>query len=758
MQESLTGQMKIHYAHSLPASGIAAWELLHAHLNAVADLAFKHASVFGGGDWARLCGLWHDLGKYSDRFQDYLKSSAKLAGEDVDFTGKVDHSTAGAQHAVKALNQSCPPMARLLAYCIAGHHSGLLDSGSLANDDVRGTLANRLKKPVDTWSDAPSDLLAAPSIEPPKLQWDSHVAGFQMAMLGRMLFSCLVDSDFLCTESFMNQIKHTARQTQVPQWAAWVDRVDQYVAQKQVDAIGDSQVKSGVNRMRAAVYEQCVEAAIAQPGFFSLTVPTGGGKTLASFAFALRHAAKHQMGRVIYALPFTSIIEQNVQVLRDALGEDGGLVLEHHINLDPDKETHWGRLASENWDAPVVVTTNVQLLESLFACRTSRCRKLHRLARSVIILDEAQSLPVDLLRPCLAALAELVRNYGVTIVLCTATQPAIEIRKDFPIGLADVRPIIDQPEKLFEALRRVEVKIVGELTADQLAGRISAEPHVLCVVETKRRAAELFNLVSDRGVEAIHLSAALCPAHRSPLIELIKVKLRAGEPCRVISTQLIEAGVDVDFPVVYRSIAGLDAIAQAAGRCNREGRLPGLGQVFVFTPEGGIDKIPPGYLRQSAQSAAEIIPDHANDLLSLDAVRQYFELHLWKKKTTWDKHEVMACFKDSQHQEFDYAKAAKLFKLIPDDQVPVVMPWGQEGHRIISQLINAPHASRELHRRAQRYSVQIPRNRFDILVERGDIQQFDDRTAVLHTSWMYDEVLGFMPDKAEVLPPDESVI
>jgi CRISPR-associated endonuclease/helicase Cas3 len=234
--------------------------------------------------------------------------------------------------------------------------------------------------------------------------------------------------------------------------------------------------------------------------------------------------------------------------------------------------------------------------------------------------------------------------------------------------------------------------------------------------------------------------------------------LKAGDPCRVVSTQLIEAGVDVDFPVVYRSIAGLDAIAQAAGRCNREGRMKEPGQVFVFTPEGGIGKIPPGHLRRTAASALEILPDHKDDPLSIEAVHRYFELHYWKKKSDWDKRGVMKCLSDARDLMFDYAKAAKLFQMIPDDQKPVVVPWGDEGNRIISQLVGAPYANLDLKRRAQRYSVQIPANQFDILAAKGHIQEFEDRPAVLHSSWMYDAGLGFCPEKAESLPPDMSVI
>ncbi len=740
-----------YYAHSLPGRDKTEWEPLPVHLQQVADLAERFASAFGAAAWGRIAGLWHDLGKYSEAFQRYLCNSSYSYGEDAEVAGKVDHSTAGAQHAKRVLTSLLDW--RLLAYCIAGHHSGLLDSGSDATADVGGNLAHRMVKATEPISAAPCDLLVTPSLPPPPFCWcNGGEGGFQLATFGRMLFSCLVDADFLCTEGFMNSDAATARQAKPPAWDQWAVRVDELVAEKQ-----QGSPPSAVKQRRAEVYDSCVRAAERAPGFFSLTVPTGGGKTLASFAFALRHAALHQLNRVIYALPYTSIIEQNAQVLRDALADDGGCLLEHHSNLDPKKETLWGRLASENWDAPVVVTTNVQLLESLFACRTSRCRKLHRLARSVIILDEAQALPVELLRPCLAVLAELVRNYGATIVLCTATQPAIVKRADFTIGLENVREIMADPLALFEALRRVRVTHVGELSAAALSQRIVEQPQVLCIVETRRRAAELYKLVRQSGVEAIHLSAAMCPAHRSMLVDQIKPRLASGAPCRVVSTQLIEAGVDVDFPVVYRSLAGLDAIAQAAGRCNREGRLPEPGQTFVFTPEGGVNAIPPGHLRQTAATARELIGRY-DDLLSLDAVQRYFELHYWKKQDAWDKQRVMECLNDVRGLCFDYATAAQRFQMIPDEQKPVVMPWRDEGNRIVSKLLGAPHVDRTLRRQAQRYTVQIPARVFDTLVTAGEIQAFDDRPAVLHSVWRYDDELGLVTDTQMHLPADLSVI
>ncbi len=425
-----------------------------------------------------------------------------------------------------------------------------------------------------------------------------------------MLFSTLVDADFLDTELFMNRERAGLRPEEPASCATLLERLDRHLEEKLRKA-----ADTPVNRQRAEILAFCRERANEAPGFFSLNVPTGGGKTLSSLAFGLSHAVSKGLRRVVYAIPFTSIIEQTADVFRQALGDLGEQVLEHHGNLDSDDPTRQSdrlRLAAENFDATLVVTTNVQLFESLFASRPSRCRKLHRLARSVIILDEVQALPPRLLDPTLAALEELVRNYGTTVVLCTATQPAFEKRARFPIGLEGVKPIIDDPDSLHRSLRRTSVELLGRVENPELVGRLRGERQALCIVNSRRHASDLFTLLGDP--DSLHLSASMCAAHRAQVVAEIRRRLLAGEPCRVISTQVIEAGVDVDFPAVYRAAAGLDSIAQAAGRCNREGRLetpdgqPRLGRVFFFDydaksiSDGPLDqpggqRLPPGRAR-----------------------------------------------------------------------------------------------------------------------------------------------------------------
>ena len=362
------------------------------------------------------------------------------------------------------------------------------------------------------------------------------------------------------------------------------------------------------------------------PGLFSLTVPTGGGKTLSSLAFALRHAQRYSLRRVVYVVPFTTITEQTAEQFRHVMRPlgDSDPVIEHHSNLDAGSETTASRLATENWDAPLVVTTSVQFYDSLFAARPSRCRKLHSLAKAVIILDEAQTLPVDYLEPCLRVLRELTANYGSTVVLCTATQPAVEWRDDFRIGLAGVREIVPDPPRLYASLKRVDVEHLGQRNDASLAEDLMAHEQVLCIVNTRRHARTLSEAIGDRDHQHFHLSALMCPQHRTTVLTNIKAALKARRICRVISTQLIECGVDIDFPTVYRSLAGVDSIAQAAGRCNRHGAQK-TGRTFVFRSEHEESE---RYFADTANCASQVLPLH-EDPLSLDAVEHYFRLYYW---------------------------------------------------------------------------------------------------------------------------------
>lgn len=703
------GEARTIYAHTLPDQPPATWEPLDAHAAAVARLAGLHAGAFGAADWGELLGRWHDLGKCSDDFQRYLISTSDPdAAEDEHTPGRVDHSTFGARYAAGVVGGH---LGQLLAFCIAGHHSGLADATTDDAAGERSTLRHRLDPSRYRVPDVavPPNERVAPKLKLPFAPARDR-AGFQVAFFTRMLFSALIDADRTATEAFCNPAQAAERDRAKPTVGELRDVLDGFLQGKQRAA-----EPTPVNRVRAGVLAQCVGAAPGSPGFFSLNVPTGGGKTYASLAFALRHAEQHGLRRVVVAIPFTSIIEQTADAYREALGchARAGLV-EHHSNLDPKKDTRRNKLAAENWDAPLIVTTNVQLYESLFAARGTPCRKLHRLARSVIILDEAQTVPVELLRPTLLALAELVAHYGCSVVLCTATQPALEWRADeFEAGLREVRPIVRDVPSLFTALRRVEVVRLGKLTDDQLADRLADEGAVLCVVNTRPHAAKLYDaLGARRGREGCyHLSTFMCAQHRREKLAEIRQRLKDGKPCRLVSTQLIEAGVDVDFPAVYRAPAGFDAVAQAAGRCNREGRLerdgrPALGRVYVFDTEV---QPPPGLLRAAAQCGRELIGRYP-DPIEPAAVEAYFRLYYWSQQHQWDRHDVLGALDDDfRHPELrlKFRTAAERYRIIRDEQTPILVPHDAEARRIRDHLARGQPVDYLLLRAAQRYTVGV---------------------------------------------------
>lgn len=699
------------YAHSLSNLPPQEWELLETHLAKVAEKCQQFAAAFHAGEWGWIAGRCHDLGKASAEFQRYIRQStdSENAGEETSAAQRINHSTFGARYVAQNLPG---PTGRMLAFCIAGHHAGLADTWPESDSSSRSYLEYRLREESIPSVPVPDLTLRAPSLS---LKTNGAPRAFSLAFFARMLFSCLVDADRTCTESFCEPQQALERSVLRPSLTQLRDRLDVYLREKSQDAPNTT-----VNAQRQAVLQNCLDAAQGEPGFYSLQVPTGGGKTLSSLAFALHHA-KARMERIIMAIPFTSIIEQTADVYRDALGPLAALgIVEHHSNLKPERETRANQFATENWDAPLIVTTNVQLFESMFAASTTPCRKLHRLANSIIILDEAQTLPVELLKPTLHALRELVSNYGCTVVLCTATQPALEKRDDFSIGLEGVRPIIPDAPRLFEIMRRVRVEHIGTLGDNDLANRIAAEHQVLCIVNTRRHAAELFDRVYAKAPGVFHLSTLMCGAHRRQVLDEVGQRLSKQLPCRVISTQLIEAGVDIDFPVVYRAAAGFDSIAQAAGRCNREGKEP-LGTTYVFDTQ---ELPPPGMLRAAANSAKEIWKDGI-DPLSPAAVEQYFRLMYWKHSADWDKHEVMPCMVLDNHRltelKFQFREIARRYVVIRNEQLPILIPYDGEARKILVDLTN-PSIDFVPHRRLQPYLVSVPRNALRSLEENHVVQ------------------------------------
>ncbi len=712
--------------------------LLAEHLCGTAECAAHFAAEFGCAGWGYLAGLWHDLGKYSPDFQRKIHAAA---GQDAHLEAKarVDHSTAGALHAVDRFG----PIGRILAYLAAGHHAGLPDWTA---DETGGAaleirLRNRLLLDAAKMGAAPPGILDHP------LPTEKPAPGVDPALWVRVLFSCLVDADFLDTEAFFNPEKAAQRGGFRPLEELLGDFAA-YMEDKAAHA-----EPTPVNRIRAEVLHRCIERASDPPSIFTLTVPTGGGKTLSSMAFALHHAVRHGKRRVLYVIPYTSIIEQTADEFRRIFGE---AVVEHHSNLDAAeeaKETPRSRLACENWDAPVVVTTSVQFFESLFASRTSRCRKLHNILGSVVVLDEAQLLPPEFLYPILHVLRELVAHYGVTLVLCTATQPALcEHRSpsfDFR-GLPGALEIAENPLSLHERLKRVEIFVPTSLTEprswEDVAGELQEHDSVLCIVNRRDDARTLWELMPEG---AFHLSALMCGAHRSARISEIKDRLKRGLPTRVVSTQLVEAGVDVDFPVVYRALAGLDSIAQAAGRCNREGKLE-RGEVFVFVPPS---RTPAGVLRLAEDTGRQLLAEAAPDPISPDRFDRFFRELYWKQGDRLDKHRVLDDLRDGECR-YAFRTAARKMRLIDESAYASVVVLYGEGAKL-ARLLESQGPERWVLRRLQRYVVNLPRRVHQMLVVAGAIREVHPGLFVQGHAALYDDRLGFRADRSIVYEPDE---
>jgi len=679
--------VKEYYAHSLEGKQPAEWHRLEDHLKGTAELAAKFAAEFGCGEWGEILGHHHDLGKGTKPWQAYLRKANSIIDEFAKFyEGHPNHAAVGAQW----LFQNSKETGKPLAYCIAGHHGGL--------PDWEGSPVSSLAEKVN--QNCPE--IAIPFKSPktlanPALSFDSHRLGYQFQFFVRMLFSCLVDADFLDTEAFLDQKKSM--------WRSKYPKIDELHERfwRNFDVLRENADPTAkVNRQRELVLADCIQAAEQDPGLYSLTVPTGGGKTLASLAFALNHAIRHQKKRVIYVIPFTSIIEQNARVLREMLGDDA--VLEHHCNFLPDDSDWRTKLATENWDAPVVVTTNVQFFDSFFANKTSKCRKLHNVVESIVIFDEVQAIPVEKLRPCLEVIRELSLNYGVTSVLCTATQPAINYSEEFRIGLKDVREIIQDIPALFHELKRTEEVFIGEFDGEGIAKRLMEQEQVLCIVNTRQQALDIYSAL-PKSEANFHLSALMHPAHRTAILEEIRMRLSPENklPCRVISTTLIEAGVDVDFPCVYRAVAGIDSIAQAAGRCNRNGLndTPLKVSVFEFPEDGGCS-----YFRHAAQSAAKLFEPFAGRLTDPECVREYFSEYFWKNEQRMDRDGIIGqlCLQ-AQDGNIQYREIAN-FRMINSATLPVVIALEEEAIRLVHSLEFAEHKG-GIFRKLQKYSVQI---------------------------------------------------
>ena len=679
------------------------------HLKGTAARCAEFAAAFNAEQAGYYTGLLHDIGKYSTAFQRRLHGGPK-----------VDHSTAGAKEAY--LRRQF-----WTAFAVAGHHSGLPDGGAGTDTAQEATLLGRMKRDV-----APYGGWAQEITLPPPPPMPPYRTGYETAFYTRMLYSCLVDADYLDTEAFMDSARPRGAHADIPEL---LQKLQAYIAPWWTP-------KTELNARRCEILRACLHAGeTGRRGLYTLTVPTGGGKTVASLAFALSLAAAQGLERVIYVIPYTSIIDQNAGVFADILGADN--VLEHHSGAewsaaeDADAADYRKALAAENWDVPVVVTTSVQFFESLYGSRAAKCRKLHNIANSAIIFDEAQNLPVPYLRPCVAAIAELVKHYRAAAVLCTATQPALEpLFAEFAPELP-LQEICPEPAQMYETFRRTTLQNVGSLTQETLGAQLAAAPQALCVVNRRKTAQKLFAALPPEG--SYCLTTLLYPAHRKALLAEIRKRLADGLPCRVVSTSLIEAGVDVDFPAVWRELAGLDSILQAAGRCNREGKRPAEASlVTVFTLEG---QAVPKSMRMNVDAAKRVMQQF-DDPSGLSAIEEYFTFYRTLKGDAQldDKH-ILPDF----HDKFmPFASVAEKFRLIQENTETVYIPRGG-GAALIEQL-RAGWRSRALFRKLGQYGVPVYPEHLRKLQSAGAVQQLDDGLWMLVDSRCYDEKTGLAMD------------
>lgn len=697
-------------------------QLLIDHLTQTAEMSERFAKEFDNSEYGHLCGLLHDLGKYSDAFQRRLNGGKKC-----------DHSTAGA----KVIFNS-GPFWKIPAYCITGHHSGLLDIGSKLDADHEGTLYSRLssENEIDeTYIAYKKEISQEFKItNPPKIKLLNKF-GFTFAFFIRMLYSCLVDADFLNTEEFMTNGK--------------TNRTIKYDFKSMLDSLNKKYEKfkgsTGIiNEKRTEIFNKCIKKANSERGLFSLTVPTGGGKTLSSMAFALNHAIRNGMRRIIYVIPYTSIIEQNAKEFSDIFGDN--LVLEHHSNYDFSNNEHdcnnIKKLASENWDMPIIVTTNVQFFESLFANKSSRCRKLHNIANSVIIFDEAQMLPTEYLIPCIRAISELVYNYKCSAVLCTATQPFLT--EMFPKEI-NITEICENTDELYQIFKRTKIVQRGVIDTSDLANEINCLHQALVIVNTRKHALKLFSMLNGENV--FHLSTLMCPMHRKEKIAKIKELLRTGKPCKVVSTRLIEAGVDVDFPIVYRANAGLDSIIQSAGRCNRDGKLRDndgnliVGEVHVFEPEAEFKNNQPNAFKRPIE-VTDIINNLHDDITSPQAIKDYFErLYFFEGENGLDIKGIVKSLEDGVSLKsgnpdaqfnFNFKTIAEKFKLIEDNTYPVIIPFDDKAEKLIEKLRYAEHFGGIL-RSLQGYTINLYKTEYESLVNSNKLDFVTSETPVLRS-------------------------
>ncbi len=796
---------------------------LDEHLTAVSNRAGDFASKIGMKETGEILGLLHDFGKASEKFQRYILSGEGLIDPDAEeyidpiaHKGKIDHTTAGAQVIYESLwnkGQKEKIAAQVLALCIASHHSGLIDClkpdgendfqrrmDKMDENTRKAEALSNLQEVVNSLNGLLAEKVVAQIFD--KLQSlkeeaneSQNTLAFKAGLLIRFLLSCLLDADRLDTADFESPGNvHVRNYGQYHPWEILIERLEKRF---QEFAQTTSQMEMGkaleVNQLRAQVAQACLDTAAKPKDIYQLTVPTGGGKTLASLRFALHHAKEHSMERVFYVIPYTSIIDQNADEIRKILedkNENGQyldrVVLEHHSNLTPEEESYRQNLLAQNWDAPIVLTTQVQFLEALFGSGTRSARRMHQLANSVIIFDEVQRIPINMIHMFNLALRFLVHTCGATVVLCTATQPPLD-KVENPYRALTIKPeqrIIQNEEELFERLKRVEVfdkRKVGGWSAEEVAKlaeeQLQEKGSVLIVVNTKKSARTLYQAIADRKIPCIHLyhlSTNMCPAHRLKVLNKIKGKLKSktARPVICVSTQLIEAGVDIDFGAVIRYLAGLDSIAQSAGRCNRHGAREGFGNVWIVNPkEENIEKLKDIVI--GTEKAQRVLDDFeknpelfGNERIGLNAMAAYYQYYYYERRNEME-YKVgvkspagqedtlfnllstntlsMKTYQRVNQASLDLAffqafqTAAKKFRVIDSPTRGVVVQYGDEGKEIVADLCGVPELEKQykLLKRAQRYSVNLFQYEFDRLYEKGAIHEVQKGAGVFYLDKEY---------------------
>lgn len=715
------------------------WHSLESHLVAVAEQAEIFASKLKAGILGYYAGLWHDTGKSASDFQRYLNLCAQASQfNQKPPTRGPDHKTAGA---LLASQQKLDP----LSFLIFGHHGGLPDSTDLKAKLLEATSEERIQKSIELTAQSIEGFLP----EKPSHQLQQHAAlksRLSAELFIRLLFSTLVDADFLDTERHFKQNQSDLRSQNMNLEELWHKFHNN---QKQLM----QQAEGPVNQIRREIYEACLDSAEQPPGMFRLTVPTGGGKTRASLGFALKHALKHNLDRVIVVIPYTSIIEQTADEYRKILGPDA--IIEHHSSVqfaeDPDNPTEAeirARLATENWDAPVIVTTSVQFFESLFSNKPSKCRKLHNITRSVVILDEVQTLPGSLLAPICDVLQQLIRYFSTSLVLCTATQPAWESSPW--LTQATIPELVPQPERYFTALKRVNFQFQHQRTWDwqEVADAMTQYKQVLCIVNTKKDALDLLALLPDDDV--LHLSTLLCGANRRDVLAEVKHRLKQQETCYLVATQVVEAGVDLDFPVVMRAMGPLDRIVQAAGRCNREGKLGQHGEVIVFQPTEA--RMPPGEYRNATDTAHSILAEQQWDLNQPAVFQTYFQ-RLYQSIDSSMGESIQ-----KSRQSLEFASVAEQFKLIKDDSVSLIVRYTAGEHiKIVDQLLSELNtqwgSTKAILRRLQPYMVNVRRFYISEYQRQGLIREL--MPGLYEWLGQYDNLTGLI---SKTIAPEDLVL